>query len=96
MNDQQGGVLARLAELERVAHEQAQQIEDRRTKVRLRAELWAHVYAAEFAGLRTAVVRNQAGAVVLLTDSEARLAATWVANAAGKDFDTYCQMVDLK
>jgi hypothetical protein len=79
------------------ARRRVEAVTDLRTKVRLRAEVWARVYAAEYAALRTATtLRNQAGEVVLLSDSEARLAATRVANAAGKDFDTYCQMVDLK
>jgi hypothetical protein len=78
------------------ARRRVEEVTNQHTKVRLRAEVWARVYAAEYAGLRTAVVRNQAGEVVQLSDSETRLAATRVANAAGKDFDTYCQMVDLK
>jgi hypothetical protein len=78
------------------ARRRVEEVTNQHTKVRLRAEIWARVYAAEYAGLRIAIVRNPAGEVVSLSDSETRIAATRVANAAGKDFDTYCEMVNLK
>lgn len=78
------------------ARRRVEEVTNQHAKVRLRAEIWARVYAAEYTALRSAaVLRNQAGEVVVLSGSEARLAATRVANAAGKDFDTYCEMVRL-
>ena len=78
------------------ARRRVEAVTDLRTKVRLRAEIWARVYAAEYTGLRTATVRNHAGEVVSLTSAETRNTATRVANAAGDDFDTYCQIVGLQ
>lgn len=90
MTDQEDRIIAPLADLERVARGQARgqarQVEDWRTIGRLRAELWARAYAAEFAGLRTdGEVRDHQGA------DHARQVARTIADAVAADFDRYCR-----
>jgi hypothetical protein len=86
MTDEQGGVVAHLAELERVAHEQTHRLDDCRTKGRLRAELWTRAYAAEFTGLRlNGEVRDHQDA------DHARQVARNIADAVAEDFDHYCR-----
>jgi hypothetical protein len=67
------------------AHRQAQKIEDWRTRSRLRAEVWARAYSAEFTGLRTGVVRDTQDADL------ARQVARNIADAVAGDFDDYCR-----
>jgi len=72
------------AESEALRH--AQQLEDWRTHSRLRAELWARAYTAEFHGLRTnGEVRDHQDA------DHARQVARIVADAVTRDFDDYCR-----
>jgi len=63
-----------------------QQLEESRGRAHLRAELWAHAYAAEFAGLRTdGEVRDRQDA------DHARQVARIIADAVAADFDRYCR-----
>lgn len=73
-----------LAESE--AHRRAQQLEGMRARGYLRAQLWAHAYAAEFTGLRTnGEVRDHQDA------DHARQVARTIADAVAADFDRYCR-----
>jgi hypothetical protein len=84
MTDEQRGVVMEFTELMRIAHGKAQQLEDWRTHGRLRAELWARAYAAEFTGLRlNGEVRDHQDA------DQARQVARMIADAVAKDFDAY-------
>ena len=67
------------------AHREAQQLEDCRTRGRLRAELWSRAYSAEFTGLRNGAVRDTQSTDI------ARAVACNVANAVAADFDHYCR-----
>lgn len=76
------------AESEALRH--AQQLEDWRTRGRLRAELWARAYAAEFTGLRTnGELRDHQDA------DHARQVACHIADAVVRDFDDYCRREHL-
>jgi hypothetical protein len=76
------------AESEALRH--AQQLEDWRTHGRLRAELWARAYAAEFTGLRTnGELRDHQDA------DDARQVARNIADAAAADFEAYCRREHL-
>lgn len=77
MNDKQ--------DLANEAQQLAQHLEDCRTKGRLRAELWARAYAAEFAGLRSGGLRDHQEA------DAARRVAYSVADAVAEHFDQYCR-----
>lgn len=67
------------------AQQLAQRLEDCRTKARLRAEVWARTYVAEFTALRSSAARDSQEV------EAARAVARCVADAVAADFDHYCR-----